>query len=275
MKSAWSRRRDRARHWLARDSPAEEMLLFYLELLELQEPIYRQALESDWGTAVETGSWFLHPERITASSLLPGFRKLLRAVAPATDVLTEVARTLESSSDAKLTALLESFLRRTPLEEIDLGHEAVQLEFFPRAFLEPVAEALREKTSPTEDGLRIEGSCPRCGWPPQVGVLRDEPEAKGRRLLVCSLCSAWWRVPRARCPGCGETDPARLGHYVSESVPHVRIDECRTCRAYLKTVDLRKDGMAVPVVEDLASVELDLWSREQGLRKLRRNLLGF
>jgi formate dehydrogenase maturation protein FdhE len=55
------------------------------------------------------------------------------------------------------------------------------------------------------------------------------------------------------------------------------VDECQSCRVYVKTVDLRKDGTAtaVPEVEDFASVELDLWSGERGLEKVRRNLLGF
>ncbi len=42
----------------------------------------------------------------------------------------------------------------------------------------------------------------------------------------------------------------------------------------MKSVDLRVDGLAVPVVDDLGSVELDLWAQQQGLEKLQRNLLG-
>ncbi|MCH7491120.1 MAG: hypothetical protein IID05_10550 [Gemmatimonadetes bacterium] len=39
-------------------------------------------------------------------------------------------------------------------------------------------------------------------------------------------------------------------------------------------MDLRKDGRAVPLVDDLATVELDVWCRERGLRKIQPNLLG-
>jgi formate dehydrogenase maturation protein FdhE len=60
----------------------------------------------------------------------------------------------------------------------------------------------------------------------------------------------------------------------AEAVPHVRVDECATCRRYLKTVDLRRRGDAVPLVEDLATPELDLWAREQGLAKGQANLFG-
>ena len=39
-------------------------------------------------------------------------------------------------------------------------------------------------------------------------------------------------------------------------------------------MDVRADGLAVPVVDEIASVELDVWASEQGLEKIQRNLLG-
>ena len=77
-----------------------------------------------------------------------------------------------------------------------------------------------------------------------------------------------------RCPACGEERPDRRPHHVSESWPHVRLEECGSCRTYVKAIDLREAGLAVPVVDELASVELDLWAAGQGLSKLRMNLLG-
>jgi FdhE protein len=56
--------------------------------------------------------------------------------------------------------------------------------------------------------------------------------------------------------------------------PHIRVEECQNCKSYLKAIDLREDGLAVPMVDEIASVELDLWADENGLRKLQRNLLG-
>ena len=91
---------------------------------------------------------------------------------------------------------------------------------------------------------------------------------------ACSLCLTEWGFPRMRCPACGEERPERRPHHVSESWPHVRLEECGSCRVYVKAIDLREAGLAVPVVDELASVELDLWAAEQGLSKLRTNLLG-
>ena len=53
----------------------------------------------------------------------------------------------------------------------------------------------------------------------------------------------------------------------------MRLEECRTCRRYLKTVDLRERGDAVPVVDELATIEMDLWARDKGLEKLQLNIL--
>jgi FdhE protein len=81
-------------------------------------------------------------------------------------------------------------------------------------------------------------------------------------------------VHRLTCAFCGESNAERLSVLATESVSHVRIDECGSCRRYIKTVDLRRRGDAVPLVEDLATVELDLWAKARGLSKGRTNLFG-
>jgi FdhE protein len=42
----------------------------------------------------------------------------------------------------------------------------------------------------------------------------------------------------------------------------------------LKSVDLTKTGLAVPIVDELATLSLDLWARDKGYRKLQMNMLG-
>ena len=42
--------------------------------------------------------------------------------------------------------------------------------------------------------------------------------------------------------------------HTAESIALVRVDACTTCSRYIKTVDLRKRGDAVPVVDELAAV---------------------
>jgi FdhE protein len=52
------------------------------------------------------------------------------------------------------------------------------------------------------------------------------------------------------------------------------VEACDTCRHYIKTVDLTKDGHAVPVVDELATMPLNLWAQQHGYVKLQANLLG-
>ena len=46
------------------------------------------------------------------------------------------------------------------------------------------------------------------------------------------------------------------------------------CGRYIKTIDLTKNGNAVPVVDELATLPLNLWAVEHGYKKLQPNLLG-
>jgi len=87
------------------------------------------------------------------------------------------------------------------------------------------------------------------------------------------LCLGEWDYPRVLCPACGEQEFDRLPVYSTDVLPHVRVDGCDRCHTYVKTVDLTKDGLAVPFVDDLASVTLDLWAREQGYQRLSPSLL--
>ncbi len=291
---SWEHRKTRAAKLRRQQPHAEQLLTFYLHLLELQEPVYRRALTSDWLSRVRAPSDSEYPllrlERLPVKQMVSSFQRFLRDVsAPATDVLAKIARTLQSAGTSTQAELLESFVSRNGLERLaaSLECEPVQLEFFPRAFLQPIAEAIAERNarmgtlSPrVEETAGVTArdapgrACPLCGWPPQVAVIRDEPEVKGHRLLVCSLCATSWSFPRSMCPSCGETRAEQLIYYVSDSMSHVRVEECRTCRAYLKSVDLREQGTAAPLVDDLASVELDLWSDDQDLWKIQRNVLS-
>ena len=54
----------------------------------------------------------------------------------------------------------------------------------------------------------------------------------------------------------------------------MRVEACNSCHTYIKVADLRAEGLLPPVVDELASVELDLWCKEQGLTKNQPNLLG-
>ncbi|MBQ91468.1 MAG: hypothetical protein CL441_08710 [Acidimicrobiaceae bacterium] len=147
------------------------------------------------------------------------------------------------------------------------------LAFLGRGFLSPIAERLAESTGPVDEGSR-RSACPTCGWPPQVSKLEDETGAEGNRRLICAFCATDWVFPRSVCVQCGTTGDEGLEFHADETLTHVRVEACRSCKHYLKTVDRRVLGRAERLVEDLATPELDLWAQQQGLEKIVPNLLG-
>ena len=62
--------------------------------------------------------------------------------------------------------------------------------------------------------------------------------------------------------------------YLAAQIDHIRVEACDTFHAYLKSVDLTKDGFAVPDVDEIATVALNLWAEEHGYTKIETNILG-
>jgi FdhE protein len=83
-----------------------------------------------------------------------------------------------------------------------------------------------------------------------------------------------WEFRRIFCATCGEETETKLPVYVAEQFPYIRVEACETCKFYLRTIDLTKDGNAVPLVDDLAAIPLSLWAEEHGYSRAQPNLLG-
>ena len=62
--------------------------------------------------------------------------------------------------------------------------------------------------------------------------------------------------------------------YTAEAFPHIRVECCDRCQIYIKSIDLTKNGLAEPLVDELSSLPLDLRAQEHGYSKLYPNLLG-
>jgi len=140
------------------------------------------------------------------------------------------------------------------------------------AFLQPYAEYLADYS--LHPPLHATPSlCPLCGSKPQVGALRPEGDG-GKRSLICSVCSTEWNFRRLVCPGCGEEKKENLPVFIAEGFDYVRIDACDSCKTYIKSIDMTKDGRAVPVVDELATTSLNLWAQEKNYQKFELNLFG-
>jgi formate dehydrogenase accessory protein FdhE len=139
-------------------------------------------------------------------------------------------------------------------------------------FLQPYAEYLaNHREIAIVDGAP--STCPLCGGKPVAGVLRSEGDG-AKKSLICMLCAHEWAFRRIYCPACGEEREPQMAYYSAPEIAHVRVDVCDTCHTYLKSIDLTKTGLAVPVVDELATMPLDLWAHEHGYEKLQINLLG-
>jgi FdhE protein len=144
--------------------------------------------------------------------------------------------------------------------------------FIAEALLQPFAEVVARRFPLHDTPADPPARCPVCGDVPVVTVLRDEAHG-AKRSFVSGFCLTEWQASRIGCPGCGEHQFDKLAVYRADEFPGARIDACDSCRAYLKTIDLTKDATAVPVVDDIATLSLDVWAREQGYTRLRPNLL--
>ena len=202
--------------------------------------------------------------------LLPQFRGFLSLVeqnGPA--ALAHAARQISVLPSDSWVSLLNAYWSEAGRNDQHVGAFA---QFFPRAFLQPYAEFLAAQT-PKPPLAATTNICPLCGSRPLLGILRPEGDG-GKRFLLCSFCSHEWDFRRILCAFCGEEHENNLPVYIAEQFPHIRVETCDTCKFYLRTIDLTKDGHGVPLVDDVAAIPLSLWAHEHGYSRLQPNVLG-
>ncbi len=240
--TVWQQRIRRAEKLAAAHSFATEILGFYVHVARFQEDLYRR-----------------NPER---AAEFGRFLQLVEEHGPERVAL--VAQRLSPAPPQTRTSLLET---------IWSGAEpSTPEEFLAFAYLQPFAEFSRGAA-----GLHLENYstaiCPWCNRKPAAGVLRQQGDG-GQRNLLCGFCLTEWPFRRVICPGCGEEVPAKIPVYTAAEMPHIRVECCDSCHGYIKSIDLTKNGLADPLVDELASIPLNLWAQERGYRKFHPNLLG-
>lgn len=278
----WPLRLERATELAARYLHAAEMLHLYQALVPVQEKAFLEARDTNPEDVVEFALGRVMPAIVdaTVSAGPPALRDAVISV----------------FSTANLVELVNRWLAHESLDPFET--------YLTRASTSPVLEALATAPSPNASNARIAGSarlaragrralptrgreisdssesdrrCPWCGGLPQLSYfgLSGEALVTGPRYLVCSRCAGSWSFSRMTCAGCGEATGARLPIFQErEQFPHVRVDGCKSCNRYLLTFDLRREPRAVPIVDELAALPLDLYAIDQGLTKITPNLLG-
>ncbi len=281
----WAERRRRTVELRSRHGFAREVLDFYGALLGVQEQ------------AFEDASWARPQARdlvaYAAELVVPAVAEVSIAAGPP-PVREAVAHRLGVVEPRDMIA---AWLQ---------GQDQVLVDrFLARASLGPVLEALGPEAAAACSGPRDGRHCPQCGGLPQLSyfALAGEDLAAGGRFLLCARCHGSWGYARMTCAACGEDSSSRLPVFSEEGTssgergsivrglqgkldlqdatglkpvfPHMRIETCNTCRRYLLSIDLATDPHAVPVVDELAALPLDLFARERGYSKVTPNLMGF
>ncbi|MGA9355214.1 MAG: formate dehydrogenase accessory protein FdhE [Terriglobales bacterium] len=282
----WDRRIQRANELASTYPFSAEGLRYYARVATFQKSIYREIenaladsprISPDRPLRDELDFFLLLPK-------FPGFLSLIQKIAPAP--LAQAAANLAMKGSAAWQHAIEDFWYRDPELSADPDDAELQLEPQPNtqrpatypdrvlawSFLQPYAEYLADQRK----GTTVDGTpstCPLCGGKPSVGVLRPEGDG-AKKSLICMLCAHEWAFRRIYCPSCGEEREPQMAYYSAPEIAHVRVDVCDTCHTYLKSIDLTKMGLAIAVVDELATIPLDLWAREHGYEKLQINLLG-
>ena len=244
MKASFDARIARAEELAALHPAARDLLSFYRELVLFQMPLFEELRSTDLAELVHH---------------FPALLDLVRRIGPA----PLAAFTAELENPATQEELLAASWRGEP--------NRPEARFFARVLLEPYAEYLASRADIPHGAAQP--TCPFCNARPVVGVLRGEGDG-AKRSLLCSLCATEWQYRRVVCPNCGEENKDKLPIYIAAEFDYVRVDACDNCRTYLKSVDLTKNGHAVPVVDELATVPLNIWAEDHGYLKLEPNLLG-
>jgi len=256
MRDSWDGRIHRAETISGSGGAADAMLAFYVYLLRIQKDIY---------------------ESFRNRSLTG---ELASDATPEMQLAPKVLTATVSKGPAALRERAEQVLSRAAFEEIaaPFWHKPSDRDFFGKVLVQPYLERLAEqRVRPRyRDHLRGERRCPFCGGAPQLSILEEHAASlqSGGRQLQCANCLNRWTFRRVVCVHCGEEDEHQLGYYQSEEFPHLRIDSCDTCRHYLKSIDLGKFGLAVPIVDEVSGVALDAWAVERGYQKIELNLVG-
>lgn len=271
-------RAQRAELLAARYPFAGEILRFYRHIANFQRE-FSEELPQRWGNYPVAPADGNLRAPLNLSVVLEPFRDFMMVVERrGPGPLATETRHLREQGATRWAEVLAEFWNTGMLESQEQHGEGVSPEprimqrFLARAFLQTYAEFIVGAMLPPALPMVV-CRCPRCNSLPLLGILRPEGDG-GKRYLQCSFCSQEWEFRRIFCAQCGEEEEKKLAVYVAEEFPHIRVETCHTCRHFLRTVDLTKEGHAIPMVDDLAAIPLSLWTRENGYKRIQENLFG-
>ena len=257
----------------------KEILNFYQKVREEQEKIKVSLklepvhLKKEWKELLTKEGFPLlerkdFPIDIEASINL--FQSLCQIGKDANPHMAEQVKKIEEAIENKRIdrkKLLRESVEEAKAEQIanELGLDKKICSFFTQESIRPSIEAGIEKISnELETETWLKGFCPICGSLPLFNLLKEEV---GKRSLLCSFCGYQWRIERLFCPFCNNKEQESLHYFYAEGEETYRIDLCDKCHQYIKTIDLRNIEEPDLILEDLATLHLDILASQKGYKR--------
>ena len=256
-----------------------EMLDFYQKVKEAQQGIKTSLkikpikLRKEWKELLAKEGFSLvqkedFPLDIEASTTL--FTRLCQIAKEANPHMAEQVEKINGAIAHKridLKKLLMGGVKEQKIEKVadKFGLDIKVFSFLIQSSIKPSIEAGMEQLhSELDPETWLKGYCPMCGSLPFLSLLKEE---EGKRYLLCSYCGYQWRIDRLFCPFCNNKDQESLHYLFAEGEEAYRIDLCDQCRQYIKTIDYRNLEESDPVLEDLATLHLDLLASQKGYKR--------
>ena len=257
----------------------KEILTFYQKIKEDQEKLKSSLrieplrLKKEWKDLLKREGFPLFEKKdfpIDIESSITLFHSLCQIGKKANPHMAEQVRKIEGAIDNKRIDLKK--LLKGGVKEERILQVADELRLDKKVFLFLIQSSIRPSIEAGVEQLRSEldpenwlkGYCPICGSIPHLALLKEEV---GKRYLLCSYCGYEWRVDRLFCPFCNNKEQESLHYFYGEGEEAHRIDLCDKCHQYIKTIDLRKIEEIDPVLEDHATLHLDILASQKGYKR--------
>jgi FdhE protein len=257
----------------------KDILDFYQKVKEAQdkakaslkiEPI---KLKQEWKELLTKEGFSLikkedFPLDIEASAGL--FQSLCKIGKEANPHMAEQGKKIQTMIEKKkidLKKLFKEGLKEGRIEKVadEFGLDQKVLLFLVQNSIRPSIEAgVEQLRSEVDPEKWLKGYCPICGSLPSLSLLK---EGVGKRYLLCSYCGYQWRTDRMFCPFCNNKEQGSLQYFYGEGEETYRIDLCDKCHQYIKMIDQRIIGEGDLVLEDLATLHLDILASQKGYKR--------
>jgi FdhE protein len=262
---------------LKKKSPGyKEILSFYQRVKEEQEKagsslkIKPLSFKKEWKDLLKREGFPLLEKKdfpLDVKTSITLFHSLCEIGKGANPHMAAQVKKIEEAIEQKRIDLKKIFTEEIKTQKVmdELGLDQKIFSFLLHESMKPSIETGVKRLHEELDAENwTKGYCPVCGALPYLALLKGEG---GKRYLLCSYCGYEWRIDRLLCPFCGNKEQPSLNYFYAEGEETYRMDTCDQCHQYIKTIDARNIEIIDLVLEDLATLHLDILASQKGFKK--------